>query len=381
MRTIRISLLLCYLLLTALVSPAQCPASFSPTAYNDSLHFQNTSNNPAARYYWNFGDGDGSNDPNPSHIYPDDGVYNVTLYLQDTLTGCTDAFTTALQVTKPDTFPCFLDGSYLVTQAGATTFLSTVNNTSNCPPFTFIDCDAGPGLNGAWSIIVDPSWGEGLWLSRMQVLDTTNAGYGILGEFYQTVEIGYDPAENYEDCSANFEVVLDYQSGFCTAQFRAMNRNASAYNWEITGFGIPIIYTSADASHNYPYTPNEKAFPWTVTLRTTDNANNCADTVTQQILVQNPNYQPLVGTASASAPISLHAYPNPASSQCWLETGASPQQPAAIRVYNHSGQVLREFIQTESRTALDMADWPAGMYMVEARQGALRNTRKILLMR
>ena len=70
---------------------AQCAASFTAAAFNDSVVFTNTTNNAAARYYWNFGDGDGSYDQNPTHLFPDDGNYTVTLYLLDSINACSDA--------------------------------------------------------------------------------------------------------------------------------------------------------------------------------------------------------------------------------------------------------------------------------------------------
>lgn len=372
--------LLGMLLLTGSLLRGQCTANFTTTSFNDSVVFTNTSNNPAARYYWNFGDGDGSYDTNPTHLFPDDGNFIVTLYLRDTVNGCTDAFDATLQVTKPDTFPCFLDGSYLITNAGQTTFLTTVNNTVICPPFTYVDCDAGPGINGAWSVIIDDAFGEGLWLSRMQTIDTNDASYVILGEFYQTAPLRYTSAENYEDCSANFEVVIDYQMAGANVQLKAMNRNASTYAWSLSGFGNPVTASTADFNYSYPYTAFEKAFPWVVTLTTNDVANNCMDTVTQQILVRNPNYQPLVGLESSfSTPISLLAHPNPAAQECWIETPATALAPVSVRVYDSGGRLVESFEQRAYKRSLQVGDWPEGLYIVEARRGEQRISRKLLV--
>ena len=42
----------------------------------------------ASGYYWDFGDGTTSTDPNPYHVYAQDGLYVVTLTVE-TSNGCT----------------------------------------------------------------------------------------------------------------------------------------------------------------------------------------------------------------------------------------------------------------------------------------------------
>lgn len=58
---------------------------------------------PVVGYTWDFGDGNFSNDANPTHIYQQDGVYTVTLVIQDDL-GCTDTLTRTnyIQLIRPE---------------------------------------------------------------------------------------------------------------------------------------------------------------------------------------------------------------------------------------------------------------------------------------
>lgn len=56
----------------------QAGFSWQLTANPGEVAFTNTSNN-ADVYEWNFGDGDGSTAPNPTHVYDDNGEYIVTL--------------------------------------------------------------------------------------------------------------------------------------------------------------------------------------------------------------------------------------------------------------------------------------------------------------
>lgn len=66
--------------------------SFTPTELtiqpNDTIHFTNLSTD-ATLYNWNFGDGSGSQELNPSHFYKKTGYYNVCLYSSNK-GGCSD---------------------------------------------------------------------------------------------------------------------------------------------------------------------------------------------------------------------------------------------------------------------------------------------------
>lgn len=57
---------------------------------------------PVTNYTWDFGDGNFSNDANPTHVYLQDGAYTVTLVIQDDL-GCTDTLTRTnyIQLSRP----------------------------------------------------------------------------------------------------------------------------------------------------------------------------------------------------------------------------------------------------------------------------------------
>lgn len=52
------------------------------------FHPENMS--PDYSYEWDFGDGETSNDAEPTHVYEDGGIYNVSLTVTDDITGCTD---------------------------------------------------------------------------------------------------------------------------------------------------------------------------------------------------------------------------------------------------------------------------------------------------
>lgn len=55
------------------IANGQCIANYSYTGISDTLTFANLSTVSNAHFYWNFGDGSGSNEISPVHIFPDDG--------------------------------------------------------------------------------------------------------------------------------------------------------------------------------------------------------------------------------------------------------------------------------------------------------------------
>jgi PKD repeat protein len=78
-------IILIILLVRTIAAIGQCSASYSYSGNSDTLTFTNESTVSNAHFYWNFGDGSGSNEFSPTHIFPDDGKYLVTLYGADTL--------------------------------------------------------------------------------------------------------------------------------------------------------------------------------------------------------------------------------------------------------------------------------------------------------
>jgi gliding motility-associated-like protein len=78
-------------LITVYANPtALYETNFYNTDLNDPLfHFTNQSSEDVIEWYWEFGDGDYTDEENPRHTYADTGSYEVTL-LVTTINGCTD---------------------------------------------------------------------------------------------------------------------------------------------------------------------------------------------------------------------------------------------------------------------------------------------------
>ncbi|PLW94298.1 MAG: hypothetical protein C0592_03275 [Marinilabiliales bacterium] len=77
--------------------------AYDTVCFGDSTHFTNLSygrGHPIIGYTWDFGDGNGSTDTDPTHIYAAPGSYNVTLIAIDSK-GCIDSISHTVIVSPP----------------------------------------------------------------------------------------------------------------------------------------------------------------------------------------------------------------------------------------------------------------------------------------
>jgi Secretion system C-terminal sorting domain/PKD domain len=269
--------LVIFLVARTITVNGQCTANYSYSGTTDTLTFTNQSAVLNEHYYWNFGDGSGSNEFSPIHVFPDDGKYLVTLYGVDTITNCVDVKENWINVVKPDTIAC----NIYFTDTIIGTSPQTTNLSTNCSDFN-LGCHV---FASAQNIC------NGFNLHGMQATSNDSIyGYKIYNAYYKTFPYNYSSSTNYQNCSANFEYVIDYQASHAVVAFTAMNKNATNYTFYITGFGNPIPLNGQSVSYTYNYISYQRVTPRTVFLITSDNVNNCSDTVVHTILIRNPNY-------------------------------------------------------------------------------------------
>lgn len=352
-------------LVTRLTFNAQiCVANYSNTGSADTISFINNSILSNPHYYWDFGDGSGSNAKDPLHIFPDNGKYLVTLYCKDTVSNCSNYYEKWLNIIKADTVVCNLLLSDTIINCGSDMCLVTTNVSTNCNNVT-VDCDAGPGLNGAWNDWLGGGWISALFLDRLQaVVNDTIYGYRIFKEYYKTVEYKYSANTNYQNCSANFEVNISYQTNGALVTLSAMNKNATSYQWEIIGFGNPVYVTTPTTSYLYPYISYEKYFPWLIVLRTADTNNSCGDTITKQILIKNPYYISPTGIGELEKS-SFSIYPNPVSDFISINSNNSDITQIELKVFNNLGQVVFNKTINDSQEKINLSSLINGMYTAE----------------
>jgi len=126
---------------TVIIEAGHPIADFSadPTNGCDSLtvQFTDESRGPRQLWSWNFGDGDSSNDTNPSHLYDSSGVYTVMLTIRDT----------TVQDTGQDTE---VKNAYII--VGTAVSDIEVSDTVGCPgtEVTFMPLDTGGVATYEW---------------------------------------------------------------------------------------------------------------------------------------------------------------------------------------------------------------------------------------
>ncbi len=94
---------------------------------NKQVYFTDMSSPNTDSWFWDFGDGNFSEDPNPVHTYPMDGVYSVILSTFSNQNECADII--VKQIVIFDSLSCVVDFTY---------HLDTINNIPN----TYIFSDA-----------------------------------------------------------------------------------------------------------------------------------------------------------------------------------------------------------------------------------------------
>ncbi|MEO1438634.1 MAG: gliding motility-associated C-terminal domain-containing protein [Bacteroidota bacterium] len=91
--------------LILVIDPPFADFSYSPERPNNfepEVEFENLSQN-AQSWFWEFGNGDGSNQESPTYSYPDTGLYLVTLFA-DQYTGCRDSLSQLVDVEPQFTY-------------------------------------------------------------------------------------------------------------------------------------------------------------------------------------------------------------------------------------------------------------------------------------
>ena len=122
------------------VPPLASFTSSSPDELGQETTFSNTSSGTNLSYLWDFGDGNGSTEPNPSHTYGQTGTYSVML----TVSNSAGSNSTSAQVTITDVPPLASFTSSSPDELGQET---TFNNTSTGTNLSYL-WDFGDG-NGS----------------------------------------------------------------------------------------------------------------------------------------------------------------------------------------------------------------------------------------
>ncbi len=224
-------------------------------------------------WHWDFGDGNTSNQQNPSHLYATDGTYNVTLVVENTA-GCTDSISMVVLVRPlPD---------------------ANFNWSSACvnQQVYFNDLSSGSSAINSWQW----DFGDGIGTSAIQNPDYT---YNVLDTFDVTLVVtDIHGCTNFVTIPVTVETVPTAQfiaDSVCLGDFTTFtdlsNGNGSvitSWSWD---FGDGNTSALQNDQNQYASSGN-----FTVQL-IVSNLGNCADTSTVTVFVR-PSPQAVFSSAN-----------------------------------------------------------------------------------
>ena len=220
-------------------------------SFTNSSQFSNS-------YYWDFGDGNNSTDPNPTHTYGSDGTYTVTLTAINDCDSVTATQTVTI-VTPPTA------GFSANATTGCTPFTVQFNNESSENAASF-EWDF-PGGNPSSSTDENPTVTyeqPGTYTVTLTVTNTAGSS--------SVTETNYITVTTVPSAGFSASVNMD------TVSFSNSSSNADSYEWS---FGDGATSTEENPTHIYA-----EDGTYTVMLIAT---NDCGpDTVTQSVTIVTP---------------------------------------------------------------------------------------------
>jgi len=337
--------------------------------YEDTIQFHGTATDPDGddiiAWHWDFGDGETSDEQNPTHQYPNGGTFNVTLTVTDAR-GVTGSVTKTIEVEGPPNQPPTIDAinadpaNPAVNQDVEFSAEITDPDQPAGTPFEY-EWDFG---DGATSTIANPKHSFAEKKAYTVTLTVTDA-QGAQATATKTISVGNEPpVADFTWTPATPNTGEDVKFTDTSTDPDATD-TIEAWAWN---FGDGTTSTLQNPVHIYagPGT-------YTVTLVVTDSRGGESPPTTKEITVEGP------------VRVIVFAYPNPASTTATivyaLPDGATDP---VLRIYDLSGRLVRkeDLAAGETTYRWDLRDdagdpLPNGLYfcIVSAKNAKGRTVR------
>lgn len=367
--------LLCY-------APAQsqtCSAAFTCNIIDTTVSFVNLSSLANAYYYWDFGNGNSSDIRDPNHQYLCNGNYLVTLYVRDTISGCSNFVEHWLTVTanSPDICSPFMEDSIYFESSQRMVKFKPTNNS----------CSSGlvPFYTTFWHLTMN---------TNTMTLPFGPANFASIGRFglssrtnltIKTTTVNFDKSKNYTPCSANFEYkVISEDATGQTFLFIAMNKNALSYSWAITdpgAGGMAVSYRTGDKVNirlqdawyiEYPLA----SFPYSIRLKIQD-ANGCADSLWQTVLLRPKAYTTSLNDHKKES-LDVSVCPNPVKDKIKLLYDPNQTKLDALNISDALGQIILSRNDPNTFEEIDLQFLKSGLYYLKVQSKVGQKVFKIL---
>lgn len=231
-----------------------------------SVNFTSTTNGTS--YAWDFGDGNTSTDPNPTHVYTSEGVYDVTLTVTNS-EGCETTVTLEDYINIEPVIAAFEADQI----SGCETLNVNFSSTSTAPagdPITSWQWDFG---NGQTSTSQTPPM-QSYDLGKYDVSLEVQTGNGCVADvdISEYIEVGVqfdidftvDPLEDCAKSDFDFTATVDFTPLVEGVDF---DEEEIEYQWD---FGDGETGNGDETTHDYPVEVDTMDVTLTVTFRGCD---------------------------------------------------------------------------------------------------------------
>lgn len=308
-----------------------CAAPVSLFAYTTNgmmVDFEDESSGGPSSWNWDFGDGNVSNEENPSYEYSAAGTYPVCLTVASVCGSNTSCQNVVVECELPES-----QFSY------STTNLTVI----------FTDLSAGSPSSWTWT------FGDGV----VSTDQNPTHHYAQDGTYTVCLTTENECGAGTTECRT---MTIDCE--LPVAQF-AVNGTGHSLNFQNTSTGLPTTWlwdfgdgeTSSDFSPNHTFAV---ANSYTVCLTVTNDCGESSDC--QLILI-------IDGIDTPESINSWEVMPNPVSEILYIKIENELVQQGEIRLFAHNGQLLRtqtqNFVLGNNSIQWSVEDLPSGLYFVQ----------------
>jgi PKD repeat protein len=397
----------------------ELPILNTPTGYQANFKYSNNStNNPLdisflditnstdiVLWQWNFGDGQSSNLPSPSHEYSEPDVYRVTLdvmivnsLVNDTIKSSIEKF---INVRYKDYYHMgghVFTGSFPIDTG--IVYLYKVNESDIEPVDTamfndslgyylffqlidgeyFVKADV-PSTSSAYMYYFPTYYSNEIYWTEADTIfhDNTNFEYDIhMVQVFQSTNgpgeisgsISFDPSEDKDfspACNAGI-LLLDEFSDPITVVYSNENGEFNFNDLELTSFKV-----FAEVTGKYTEAIN-------VILSEENPVNDIEIIISLNTVNGNVNVNGISDLEWAAG--FGEVYPNPVSEKASIQINLSETTDIEIGVYNNLGQLIKQTIKTafagENKISIDMTSQYPGIYFLRISKGEHNTIKKFV---
>ncbi len=313
-------------------------------------------------WLWDFGDGNTSEEQNPTHTFPEDGIYEVTLTIA-TSEDC--SATTVIHICVGDGGP--FEGP------DCQAFFFFAQSGDNPHTFQFTDLSFGGVTSWTWD------FGDGFSSDEQHPSHT----YAADGVYPVTLTIASD------ECESTMTMIVAtnediWYNGECTALFVPLVTNdtseifflnlsspdAIEFSWD---FGDGTTSDEPVPMHQY-----ETGGTYTITLTITT-IDGCVNSFSVNLdlddneFTGSPAYLIVSGTEETTATVGVKAFPNPVLDQLHLAVDSGISGDYQLDLYSVAGQrhlsQRGQIIAGNQLLEVNLQNLPAGIYLVKIQVG------------